>query len=170
MGLGRPITTAAGRFERGSGWFWVPGDEWAPAWVDWRYGDDYIGWAPLPPEDMVDVYEDQPTYWVFVAPRYFIAPQPRRYFLPSQRRAAAWRSTRVVNRTFAPQGHRVAVNPGIPAGFVASVTKRPLPSYRVQPHVIAGTQGVAGAVAVQPGAKPRQRRAPMPPTSSARRR
>ena len=50
------------------GWVWVPGYEWAPAWVSWRtdpaYADDepgdiepppvdpdsdYIGWAPLPP-------------------------------------------------------------------------------------------------------------------------
>jgi hypothetical protein len=31
------------------GWSWVPGDEWAPAWVDWQAGDDYVGWAPLPP-------------------------------------------------------------------------------------------------------------------------
>jgi hypothetical protein len=31
------------------GWVWIPGDEWAPAWVEWRYDSDYIGWAPLPP-------------------------------------------------------------------------------------------------------------------------
>ena len=31
------------------GWIWIPGDEWGPAWVEWRYNDDYIGWAPLPP-------------------------------------------------------------------------------------------------------------------------
>ena len=31
------------------GWLWVPGREWAPAWVSWRYGDDCVGWAPLPP-------------------------------------------------------------------------------------------------------------------------
>ncbi len=35
---------------RGRGWAWVPGYEWAPAWVSWRSGGDYIGWAPLPPE------------------------------------------------------------------------------------------------------------------------
>jgi len=34
----------------GTGWVWVPGYRWAPAWVSWRYGDDYCGWAPLPPE------------------------------------------------------------------------------------------------------------------------
>jgi hypothetical protein len=31
------------------GWVWMPDDVWAPAWVEWRYDDDYIGWAPLPP-------------------------------------------------------------------------------------------------------------------------
>jgi len=31
------------------GWLWYPGSEWAPAWVVWRYNDDLIGWAPLPP-------------------------------------------------------------------------------------------------------------------------
>ncbi len=56
------------------GWVWVPGYEWAPAWVSWRssprYRDDapevvavelneepesdYIGWAPLPPEATFD--------------------------------------------------------------------------------------------------------------------
>ncbi len=32
------------------GWVWVPGSEWAPAWVAWRRSDQYVGWAPLPPE------------------------------------------------------------------------------------------------------------------------
>jgi hypothetical protein len=32
------------------GWIWIPGDVWAPAWVAWRYGDDWCGWAPLPPD------------------------------------------------------------------------------------------------------------------------
>jgi hypothetical protein len=36
-------------FDDSYGWAWVPGTEWAPAWVAWRYGDNYIGWAPLPP-------------------------------------------------------------------------------------------------------------------------
>lgn len=36
-------------FDDSYGWVWVPGTEWAPAWVAWRYGDDWVGWAPLPP-------------------------------------------------------------------------------------------------------------------------
>lgn len=31
------------------GWVWLPDYDWAPAWVEWRYNDHYIGWAPLPP-------------------------------------------------------------------------------------------------------------------------
>jgi hypothetical protein len=34
----------------GQGWVWVPGSRWAPAWVSWRYGGGYCGWAPLPPD------------------------------------------------------------------------------------------------------------------------
>ena len=31
------------------GWCWVPGREWAPAWVSWRTSPRHIGWSPLPP-------------------------------------------------------------------------------------------------------------------------
>jgi hypothetical protein len=33
----------------GRGWGWVPGTMWGPAWVSWRSGGGYAGWAPLPP-------------------------------------------------------------------------------------------------------------------------
>jgi hypothetical protein len=31
------------------GWVWVPDRVWGPAWVVWRNGGDFCGWAPLPP-------------------------------------------------------------------------------------------------------------------------
>ncbi|HEX4138962.1 MAG TPA: DUF6600 domain-containing protein, partial [Candidatus Methylacidiphilales bacterium] len=34
---------------------WVPGYTWAPAWVSWRYGDGYVGWAPLPPDSLAGI-------------------------------------------------------------------------------------------------------------------
>jgi hypothetical protein len=36
------------------GWYWVPGEEWSPAWVQWRRPRtdvEYVGWAPLPPDE-----------------------------------------------------------------------------------------------------------------------
>jgi hypothetical protein len=35
------------------GWVWVPDVEWAPAWVYWRVGGGYIGWAPCPPPGVI---------------------------------------------------------------------------------------------------------------------
>lgn len=37
------------------GWVWVPDYEWAPAWVEWCYDDDYIGWAPMRPLISINV-------------------------------------------------------------------------------------------------------------------
>jgi hypothetical protein len=31
------------------GWAWIPGARYAPAWVEWRYGNGYMGWAPARP-------------------------------------------------------------------------------------------------------------------------
>ncbi len=68
------------------GWVWVPGTTWAPAWVAFRHGDPWIGWAPLPPGAnwRVDAGMDVGglnlevgigTYaWTFVAAQFFAAP------------------------------------------------------------------------------------------------
>jgi|GEM_PF-328951 len=54
------------------GWAWVPGTTWAPAWVTWRTGGAYVGWAPLPPGAMFggryDIYN---TSWVCVTSTNF---------------------------------------------------------------------------------------------------
>jgi len=130
-------------FEPGFGWFWVPGDEWAPAWVNWRYGDQYVGWAPLPPDELIERFEIEPAYWVFVPSRFIAAPGLRPYIVPSYRRSVILRETRIVNRTVPVHG-RLAVNPGISPAFVARVNGAPIPTYRVRPRVFASTQGVAG--------------------------
>jgi hypothetical protein len=135
-------------FERGIGWFWLPGEDWAPAWVDWRYSDDAVGWAPLPPEDVIYEFDEEPGYWVFVSPRYMLAPRWRTYMIPIERRAVVFRATRLVNRTVPLQGRRVAVNPGIAPAHIAAVTRTSVPTFRVSPRVFAATAGVAGAVAV----------------------
>ncbi len=58
------------------GWTWFPGEDldWGPAWVSWRTGGDYIGWAPLPPRGPGIVYENQPI-GVNVDVTYDIGPE-----------------------------------------------------------------------------------------------
>lgn len=49
------------------GWLWVPGTQWAPAWVRWRTGPDYIGWAPQAPA----AAGTPPAPFVFIRTRDF---------------------------------------------------------------------------------------------------
>ena len=155
-------------FDRGLGWFWVPGDEWAPAWVDWRYGEDTVGWAPLPPPDVeLDAYEAEPAYWMFVPTRYIAAPRLRSYYVARERREFFLGRTRIVNRTLAVNGARIAVNPGISPRFIARATHAPLPTYRVQPRVFGSTLGVAGAVRMRPEDLRARRAAPGAPRINA---
>ena len=134
--------------DRGA-WFWVPGDEWAPAWVNWRYGGDDIGWAPMPPDDVVDAYDDDAQYWSFVPLRYIGAPELRRYYVPRDRRTVILRETRIINRPVHVEGRRIWVNPGLAPGFIAGRTHVALHAYNVRPRVFNGTAGVQGAVTIR---------------------
>ncbi len=62
-------------FDSYYGWLWVPGYQWAPAWVSWRYSGDVVGWAPLAPG--VSVYVSgtpfSDTWWTFVPCNDFVA-------------------------------------------------------------------------------------------------
>jgi hypothetical protein len=63
-------------FEANRGWCWVPGSEWAPAWVAWHWGDDYCGWAALPP--VID-WQSRSS-WDAVIPNFGWCFVPRRNF------------------------------------------------------------------------------------------
>ena len=142
-------------FDDALGWCWVPGDEWSPAWVQWRrarQGLDYVGWAPLPPDDVIVEYVEEPRFWIFVGGPDFIAPRIAPVILPVARYNVFINETVIVNRTVlvAGQGGRFAVNPGISPAVVAAATRRPLRTYDVRPTVLAGTAPIAGAVQVRP--------------------
>lgn len=63
------------------GWYWVPQVVWAPAWVSWRQGGGYVGWAPLSPHGRgvveIDVRGGQSHGYVFVEERRFLDPVRR---------------------------------------------------------------------------------------------
>ncbi len=61
-------------YDPGFGWVWVPGVEWAPAWVTWRVGGGYIGWAPLAPPGWVFRHYPEPNHFVFVGEVQFGGP------------------------------------------------------------------------------------------------
>jgi hypothetical protein len=69
------------------GWMWVPDSVWGPAWVVWRSGGGYYGWAPLMPGYGFSVsynyYNRIPHhYWSFVPYRYITYRSVYRHCVP----------------------------------------------------------------------------------------
>jgi hypothetical protein len=82
------------------GWVWVPGYTWAPAWVTFRTGPDYIGWAPVAPAFSASFTLGSrwpaSSAYVFVPARSFLAPHVRTYVVPASRTRVAYRHANVV--------------------------------------------------------------------------
>jgi len=142
------------------GWAWVPGTLWGPAWVSWRAGGGYVGWAPLPPRGVslaspIGVHSP----WRFMVAGNlgrsrgpYLAPR----FVPS----AFMRTSVVSNTRLLPDGaSTVRVNAGpviegrgqVRAVRLATAAPRVLPRLAIHPHagapaasrpwVLSGTTG-----------------------------
>jgi hypothetical protein len=116
------------------GWEWVPGNQWAPAWVDWHASNDYVGWAPLPPS-----YDYRPgvTVNVDLAPEDFVfVPQARfldtrlvDYAAPSWQCGQIYRGTRSYTRY--QNFNNQVFNAGFPVDRVQQWTGRRVQRYQV---------------------------------------
>jgi len=131
------------------GWVWVPGIEWAPAWVSWRVGGGYVGWAPLPPPGIV------------LAPPLFAFVEVHHLRHPVKPSTVIVNNTTIINKTAEITGikretrslagaasQRVVINegPGVdvfekatreklsPVPIREAVRKTPVPSRVLQAH------------------------------------
>ena len=125
------------------GWAWVPGTLWGPAWVSWRAGGGYVGWAPLPPRGVslsspIGVHSP----W-----RFMVAGELGRsrgpYLAPRFVPSAFMRTSVVSNTRLLPDGGstvRVNAGPtieghGHPSAVrLASAAPRSLPRLAIHPH------------------------------------
>lgn len=129
---------------RGIGWVWVPGDEWAPAWVSWRKSDEYVGWAPLPPEARFDrrsgihnwsdsYYDVGPDQYSFVATREFGGERMQRSIVPSERNITIVnQTTNVTNITYS---NTTVVNQGPNFEELRTRTQQPIQRLRLEREV-----------------------------------
>jgi Family of unknown function (DUF6600) len=86
------------------GWMWIPGNDWAPAWVEWRYDDDYIGWAPLSPYASFSInvgiyftnnYYVPYHYWNFVTYHNFCSPNMYTYYVAPKYKYRIYSRTKI---------------------------------------------------------------------------
>src|SRR5690606_4283510 len=81
------------------GWGWVPGYEWGPAWVEWRSGNGYYGWAPMMPRVGVHVSVGIPiNLWIFAPTRRIYARDIYRYSHIG--RTNIYNRTTIINNTY----------------------------------------------------------------------
>ncbi|SHM98045.1 DUF6600 domain-containing protein, partial [Mucilaginibacter sp. OK098] len=93
------------RYDDYYGWEWIPGHEWAPAWVNWRHGGGYYGWAPLMPGISISIsigggYRAPDNYWVCAPQRYINRPNIYNYYVPQQRAVTIIHNTTIINNTY----------------------------------------------------------------------
>ncbi|HYY31535.1 MAG TPA: DUF6600 domain-containing protein, partial [Chthoniobacterales bacterium] len=117
----------------GTGWCWVPGNQWAPAWVSWRESDEDVGWAPLPPEADVSespsisswsdaYYGIGPAAYVFINYSHWHERSYAQYIEPPQRNVQIINETK--NVTNIVTNNNVINNFGPPVQTVATRTNQ----------------------------------------------
>lgn len=128
-------------WDRYVGWLWVPGTQWAPAWVAWQHGNGYIGWAPLPPAVGFDMriglrlgglslsFGIAPRNFAFVDERRFLDSRVSGYILPEARNVTIIRNTtNITNYTVV---NNQVINRGVPVERVERATGRRAQRLRV---------------------------------------
>jgi len=81
------------------GWIWVPQTQWAPAWVAWREGGGYVGWAPLRPSVTIGVNIRVGDYEPAFASRAFVFVEHRRMLEPVRPKTVVVNNTTIINET-----------------------------------------------------------------------
>ena len=103
-------------FEPAYGWFWVPGYTWGPAWVAWRNGGDYYGWAPLSPGVNISVGVGfgsgiAAANWIFMPHQYMGYRNISPYYVRPQRNVTIIKNTTIINNTNVYNNNRYIVGP-----------------------------------------------------------
>jgi hypothetical protein len=127
------------------GWVWFPGSdlEWGPAWVSWRTGGDYVGWAPLPPRGpgiayaggpiggRVDIeFDIGPAYYNFIDARFIGEPVLRDRIFPYSQNVTYIDNT--VNVTNITVQNNVVYNYGPDYNTLSSVSSRPIQRLKIE--------------------------------------
>ena len=143
------------------GWTWFPGSDldWGPAWVSWRTGGDYIGWAPLPPRGVGVVYEGQPIgasvdieydigpeYYNFCDVRFIGEPVLRDRIFPPTQNVTYINNT--VNVTNISVQNNVVYNYGPDINVVSGYSTRPIQRLTIERETAAdlSTAAKSGAL------------------------
>ncbi len=85
-------------YEDRYGWLWIPGNEWAPAWVTWGQSGDYYGWAALGPKVRAnDRWTPPSNNWNFVPRRQVNNSNVNQYVVSKTNNTTIVKNVTVIN-------------------------------------------------------------------------
>jgi uncharacterized protein DUF6600 len=126
------------------GWVWIPGYEWAPAWVSWRYGGGYCGWAPLGPGVSITSSNCPTSWWVFVQPQYMYQNDCYQHWRGPSYNSGFIRQASVVNYAYVDNRTHVRYNYGPRADVIQRDTHQPVQVYHVNQSGRPGAPNISG--------------------------
>ena len=91
------------------GWFWIPDNEWGPAWVSWRRSAGYYGWEPMGPGISISMsfgreYDSHNDHWIFVQDRYIDRSDMNRFYANRVDHDRIVRNSTIINNTYIDNG------------------------------------------------------------------
>ena len=120
------------------GWVWMPDNVWAPAWVEWRYNDYYIGWSPLPPYARFHYdygirfsikWHSNHVYWNFVRYNHFVSHRVYNHYVDRYYVKNIYRKTKYRTNYF--RDNNRIVNGGISRRYVERKAGRKLTTRKI---------------------------------------
>ncbi len=130
------LTFHYGRWFMGQdlGWVWLPDQEFAVAWVDWRFGGEFVGWSPAPPPPPANAsIPPEPQRWTFVKIRHLTQADLLVHRLPPEAISRALELAPPLAGRVGPEVAQVQAQGGLTSdGGVPDLTPPPEP-----PPVIA---------------------------------
>ena len=126
-------------------WAWIPGYEWAPAWVSWRSGGGYYGWAPMSPGVSIHVQLTIPSrHWVFIPYGRIHHRNVFNYYAPYAHHRT---KIKIINRTTVVNNTVVYNNYNFYAGpsrrEVERLTRQTVPVYQIRSSEAPGRTSLA---------------------------
>ena len=91
-------------YNRYNNWVWIPDTVWGPAWVSWRSGGGYYGWAPLGPSISIGInigrggYRIPDMCWNFIPYNNIYYSNYPRYY--GNRNRVYIQNTVIINNTY----------------------------------------------------------------------
>jgi hypothetical protein len=115
-------------YNRYNQWVWIPDTVWGPAWVSWRTGGGYYGWAPMGPGMHINVNFNIPDlWWVFVPHRSIYYSNFPRYY--SRRNVTIIHNTTIINHVYSRNSRNYYTGPRVDE--IRRYTRRDVPVYTV---------------------------------------